>query len=275
MFIDSHAHLYFDNYQNDIKNVMARCLENDVQKCVIAGVSSETILPIVQLCKQFPHICYPCIGLHPTDVKENYLKELKIIEEELPKYKYYAIGETGLDYYWDKTFEKEQKDAFIRQILLAQQHNLPLIIHSRDAFEDTVDVLKNCGVADPYIYRNSKTENQSFPQRQKSLRKGGFHCFSNTAEQAKQVIEMGFYIGISGVVTFKKSQLVDVVKEIDLQHIILETDAPFLAPTPYRGQRNESSYIPLIAQKVAEIKGIGIEEVADITTFNAETLFGI
>ncbi|GHV35571.1 TatD family hydrolase [Bacteroidia bacterium] len=258
MFIDSHTHLYFDNYQNDIESVMARCLENDVQKCVIAGVSSDTIAPIIELCRQFPNICYPCIGLHPTDVKENYLEELKIVEEELQKQPYYAVGETGLDYYWDKTFEKEQKDAFVQQILLAQKHDLPLIIHSRDAFEDTVEVLE------PRI------------KNQKSRKKAGvFHCFSGTVEQAKQVIEMGFYIGIGGVVTFKKNQLVDVVKEIDLQHIVLETDAPFLAPTPYRGQRNESAYIPIIAQKVAEIKGISIEEVADITTSNAEILFGI
>ncbi|MDR2511087.1 MAG: TatD family hydrolase [Bacteroidales bacterium] len=254
MFIDSHTHLYFDDYQNDIEDVMARCLKNNVQKCVIAGVSNETIVPIIELCKQFPNICYPCIGLHPTDVKENYLEELKIIEDELQKRKYYAVGETGLDYFWDKTFEKEQKDAFVQQILLAQKYNLPLIIHSRDAFEDTVDILE------PRV-------------KSQKPRQGVFHCFSGTVEQAKKVVEMGFYIGIGGVVTFKKNQLVDVVKEIDLQYILLETDAPFLAPVPYRGQRNESSYIPIIAQKVAEIKGICIEEVTKITTSNSENCF--
>jgi TatD DNase family protein len=259
IFIDSHTHLYFDSYQNDIDDVIKRCLENDVQKCVIPGVSSDTVLPVIELCEKYPDVCYPCIGLHPTDVKENYLEELKIIEDELSKRKYYAVGETGLDYYWDRNFEKEQKNAFDRQILLAQKYDLPLVVHSREAFEDTIFMLRDFCLRGNLPFKF----------------KGVFHCFSGNAEQAKQVIEMGFYIGIGGVVTFKKNQLIDVVKEIDLQHIVLETDAPFLAPSPYRGQRNESAYIPHIAQKIAEIKGVSIEEVAAVTTKNSETLFGI
>ncbi len=260
---------------------MARTLAAGVNKIVLAGVDREAVQPIADFCIRHEGKAFAAIGLHPTDVFENYLEELEFMEGVLAKAngtlnadatlstdstlskncattkssRYVAIGETGIDLYHDKTFFKEQQEAFRRQIAWAKEYKLPLIFHVRDAFEHTMEVLK--------------------PLQDGSLR-GVFHCYSGNVEQAKQVVDMGFHLGIGGVLTFKNAgALPEVVKQIPLQWLLLETDAPFLAPVPYRGKRNESSYLPLIGYKMAEILERPTEEVANITSSNAEKLFGI
>jgi TatD DNase family protein len=279
--------------QNDC---MARTLAAGVKKIVLAGVDREAVELIADFCIRHEGKAFAAIGLHPTDVFGNYLEELEFMESVLERAngvsarinsalakttnstlsadatlstdstlckngattkssRYVAIGETGIDLYHDKTFFKEQQEAFRRQISWAKEYNLPLIFHVRDAFEQTMEVLK--------------------PLQDGSLR-GVFHCYSGNVEQAKQVVDMGFHLGIGGVLTFKNAgALPEVVKQIPLQWLLLETDAPFLAPVPYRGKRNESSYLPLIGYKMAEILQRRAEEVANITSSNAEKLFGI
>jgi TatD DNase family protein len=192
------------------------------------------------------------MGLHPTYVKENYKAEMVEVEEWLQKRNFYAIGEIGLDYYWDITYKKQQLEVFERQIDLALQYKLPIVIHSRESTADCIESVR-------------KKQNGSL--------KGVFHCFSGNQQEANQIIDLGLYLGIGGVITYTKGNLPEIVKEISLSHIVLETDAPYLAPVPYRGKRNESSYIPIIAQKIAMIKGCPVEEVAATTTRNAELLF--
>lgn len=194
------------------------------------------------------------MGLHPCSVKENYLEELKIIEDWFLKRKFSAVGEIGMDYHWDKTFIPQQKDAFSKQIDLAKKYNLPIVIHQRECFDDVFEIVK------------SKNGNNL---------KGIFHCFTGTIEEANRIISLGgFKMGIGGAVTYKNSKLPEVLKQIDLKHIVLETDSPYLTPVPHRGKRNESSFIIFVAQKIAEVKGITVEEVAKITTKNAEDIFG-
>jgi TatD DNase family protein len=207
-----------------------------------------------QLSDKYPGNIFPMMGLHPTSVKENYEKELECIEYNLRMRKYCAIGEVGIDHYWDTTFSNEQEICLLRQAALAMDHQLPLVIHTRNSMDITLDLLES--LAEP------------------SLR-GVFHCFSGDLAQAERVIRLGFLLGIGGVLTFKNSGLAEVLKDIDLQHIVLETDAPFLAPVPHRGARNESAYTALVAKKLAEIKGTDIETVASITTHNAITLFNL
>ena len=254
IFADSHTHFYFEDYKDDLQECFDRAINAGVQYMVIPNVDSSTIPQVSEVCKRFPNNCFPAIGLHPTDVKENYKTELDIMLNAANAHHYYAIGEAGLDLYHDKTFLSEQIKAFEVQIQLAQTKHLPLIIHSRDAFEETMDVLKRFDDG--------------------SLR-GVFHCFTGSVEQAKRIVDLGFYLGIGGVVTFKNSTLWQVVEAIDLDHLLLETDAPFIAPHPHRGTRNEPAYIPIIAQRIAEIKNISIETVAEITTTQTLKLFGI
>jgi TatD DNase family protein len=192
------------------------------------------------------------MGLHPCYVKENYKNELNTVAEWLDKNQFFAVGEIGLDYYWDETFVPQQKDAFNVQMDLALQHNLPIVIHTRDSMDDGISMVQ-------------KKQNGSL--------KGIFHCFGGTIDQAKAIIDVGFYLGIGGVATFKKSSLQETLKQIPLSHIVLETDAPYLAPVPYRGKRNESSFIPLIAQMIADIKQCSITEVEKTTTDNANKIF--
>jgi TatD DNase family protein len=199
-------------------------------------------------------ICFSLIGLHPTHVKENFSPELDRLFEVYENNRFYGIGEIGIDLYWDKTFIEEQKAAFKQQVNFALNKKLPVVIHARESFTEIIQCLKQI---------NSK----EFC--------GIFHAFTGTIEQADEVIEMGYYIGIGGVVTFKNAHLAEVVKRIDLNHIVLETDSPYLAPDPYRGKRNESAYIPIIAEKIAQIKGVSIGEVADKTTKNASEIFNI
>lgn len=252
-FIDTHAHLYLDKFEADIDQVISNAIESGVTKMYLPNIDSSTIESMNNLVTKFPENCYPMIGLHPSDVKENYKEELAIVKEEAEKGKYIAIGEIGIDLYWDKTFIKQQQDAFAFQIELAKAHGLPIAIHARDSFDEIFEVLD---------------------QHNDDSLTGVLHCFTGNLAQAQRIIDYGgFKLGIGGVATFKNGGLDKVIPHIDLAHFVLETDAPFLAPTPYRGKRNESQYIPIVADKIAQMKGIKIELVAEATTQNALELF--
>ena len=251
MFIDSHTHLYDEQLTADAGNTQ-RAIDAGVSKMYMPNCDSTTIDGMLQMADTFPENCFPMMGLHPCYVKENYQQELATVADWLAKRKFYAVGEIGLDYYWDITFKAQQIEAFETQIVLALQYDLPIVIHSRESTQACIDIVRS---------------------KQNGKLKGIFHCFSGTLDEANQIVALGLYLGIGGVVTYKKSTLPDIIKEIPLQHIVLETDAPYLAPVPYRGKRNESSYIPVIAQKIADIKEIAVEEVADITTSNAAHIF--
>ena len=252
--IDTHSHLYLPDFEADFEEVLSRCKENEVRKILLPNIDSTTISDLKRLTNNYPDIFYPMMGLHPCSVNENYKEELASIEQELRNNSYIAVGEIGLDFYWDKTFVSEQIDAFEKQMGLAKELNLPIVIHARDSFDQIIKVLE--------------------PLKDDMLR-GVFHCFSGNIEDAHKVVELGFLMGIGGVVTFKNSGLDKVVEQINLDHIILETDAPYLTPTPFRGKRNESSYVKIIAQKISEIKKITVEEVAITTCNNARKLFEI
>jgi TatD DNase family protein len=251
MYIDTHTHLYDERLLADEGQVQ-RAIDAGVTRMYMPNCDSNTVKPMLELTDQWPTYCFPMMGLHPTYVKENYKAEMVEVEEWLQKRNFYAIGEIGLDYYWDVTYKKQQLEVFERQIDLALQYKLPIVIHSRESTADCIESVR-------------KKQNGSL--------KGVFHCFSGNQQEANQIIDLGLCLGIGGVITYTKGNLPEIVKEISLSHIVLETDAPYLAPVPYRGKRNESSYIPIIAQKIAMIKGCPVEEVAATTTRNAELLF--
>ncbi|WP_345078451.1 TatD family hydrolase [Nemorincola caseinilytica] len=251
-FVDTHTHLYDERLMADEQQV-PRALDAGVQRMYMPNCDSGTIADMLQLADSWPANCLPMMGLHPCYVKDNYEQELATVTEWLQKRKFYAIGEIGIDLYWDKTWKEQQIIAFETQIDLALQYDLPIVIHSREATPECIDVVR---------------------RKQNGKLGGIFHCFSGTVAEARQIADLGLYLGIGGVVTYTKGTLPDVVREIPLQHIVLETDAPYLTPVPYRGKRNESSYIPVIAAKVAEIKGVSLQEVADVTTANADKIFG-
>lgn len=252
-FIDTHTHLYLPEFDDDRTLVVERAIHSGINKMLLPNIDSHSITPMLDMCAAFPHLCYPMIGLHPTSVNDDYKTHLGAVDQYLSTHQFIAIGEVGIDLYWDKTYFAQQRDAFAYQVGLARKHSLPLVIHSRDSFDEILEILETLYHETPFL--------------------GVFHSFSGNADQAKRVINMGFKIGINGVVTFKNSSLGEAVKEIALEHLLLETDAPYLTPVPYRGKRNESSYIPFIAGKIAEIKGITIEEVAEVTTQTANALF--
>lgn len=252
MYIDTHTHLYDEQLMTEEDAMIARAVAAGVNKMYMPNCDSTTIEGMIHLSKKFPEHCLPMMGLHPTYVKDNYKDELDIVEEWLAKEKFYAIGEIGLDKYWDLTHMSKQIEAFEYQIDLALKYDLPIVIHSREATQDCIDIVK---------------------KKQNGNLKGIFHCFGGTLEEAKQIIDLGMYMGIGGVVTFKKSTLGDVIKEVGLANMVLETDAPYLAPMPYRGKRNESAYIPLIAEKIGDIMGMSKEEVGRVTTENAAKIF--
>ncbi len=254
ILIDTHTHLYLDAFDNDRSQVIQNAIEKGVEYMFLPNINSESINGMLAIEEQYPKNCFAMMGLHPTDVKEDFKNELEIIENWLEKRKFIAIGEIGIDLYWDKTFKKEQITTFKIQIELAKKYHLPIVIHSRDSMQEILTVLKSIN-----------TDNLS----------GVFHCFNGTIDEAKEVIDMGFMLGIGGVVTFKNSGLDKIVSAIGLQHLLLETDAPFLTPVPYRGKRNESAYTYYIAHKIAEIKQLTFEEVAQVTTENAKHLFNI
>lgn len=252
-FIDTHTHLYLPDFDADRTLVVERAIHSGINKMLLPNIDSYSIASMLDLCSKFPLHCFPMIGLHPTSVKDDYQTHLEDVSKYLSSHQFIAIGEVGIDLYWDKTYFAQQCDAFRYQVELARKHSLPLVIHSRDSFDEILEILET-------LYQGTQFS-------------GVFHSFSGDADQAKRVIDMGFKIGINGVVTFKNSTLGDAVREIALEHLLLETDAPYLTPVPYRGKRNESSYIPFVAGKIAEIKGITIEEVAKVTTQTANALF--
>ena len=251
--IDTHTHLYDERLLAD-EGQIQRAIDAGVTKMYMPNCDSNTIEGMLQLADKWPANCMPMMGLHPCYVKENYKDELAIVADWLGKRKFYAVGEIGLDYYWDMTFKAQQIEAFEYQIDLALQHDLPIVIHSRESTQDCIDIVR---------------------KKQNGKLKGIFHCFSGTMEEVRQVVALGFYLGIGGVVTYKKTNLPEIITELSLSHVVLETDAPYLAPIPYRGKRNESSYIPVIAKKIAEILNIPLTEVAAITTANAEKVFPV
>ncbi|TAL60497.1 MAG: TatD family deoxyribonuclease [Bacteroidetes bacterium] len=251
---DTHTHLFAEEFNADLTEVVKHALDAGVKKFFLPNIDSASIAGMLALEKLFPDNCFAMMGLHPCSVNEKYEEELKIVEDWFSKRKFSAVGEIGMDYHWDKTFISQQKDAFSRQIDLAKKYNRPIVIHQRECFDDVLAVVE--------------TQNLAFPV------KGIFHCFTGSLEEAKRIISLGgFKMGIGGAVTYKNSKLPEVLEQIDLKHIVLETDSPYLTPAPHRGKRNESSYITFVAQKVAEIKGIAVDEVAEITTRNAEEIF--
>ena len=253
-FIDTHSHLYSSQFDEDRTQAINEAISAGVSTILLPNISSEYTKGMLELCDEFPENCFPMMGLHPCDVNEDNIEtELLHVEQELAKGKYIAVGEIGLDLYWDKTKLEVQKEAFIHQIELAKEHKLPIAIHVRDSFAEAIEIIEKLN--------------------DENLR-GVFHCFTGSVEDAQRVISLGgFYLGIGGVLTFKNSGLDKTITEIELQHLILETDAPYLAPAPFRGKRNESKYIINIAEKLSEIHQIDIEEVAKITTLNAKKLF--
>lgn len=251
--IDTHAHLYAEEFDTDRTEMIQRALDTGLTRMYLPNIDSSSIEGMLALEAQFPGQCLAMMGLHPCYVKENYQEELALVKSWLEKRSFPAIGEIGIDLYWDKTFVSEQEEAFLTQVKWAKQYDLPIVIHSRESMDLIIELLK--------------------PVRHERLR-GIFHCFTGTVTQAEAAIELGFLLGIGGVLTFKKSGLDAVLSEIDLKHLVLETDAPYLAPTPFRGKRNESSYLLKVAEKLAEVKGVSLNEVAAITTQNALQLFG-
>jgi len=251
--IDTHCHLYGQDFVQDIKTVIERAENEGVRRFYLPAIDSEVIDAMLQLEQDFPGKCFAMMGLHPCSVKEDYKQELALVAEWLGKRPFKAVGEIGLDYYWDKTFIDAQKEAFHQQIEWALQYQLPIVIHSRESMAESIEIVK---------------------EHQKGNLRGIFHCFTGTLEEAQQIIDLGFYLGIGGVVTYKNTHLREVLKAVSMDHIVLETDAPYLTPVPFRGKRNESSYLKYIVEKVAEVKEIRVEEAAAITTENAKKIFG-
>lgn len=251
-WIDTHAHLYGEDFSVDRTAVVERALAAGVSRLYLPNIDSSSIEGMLALEEQYPENCFPMIGVHPCYINENVEQELAVVREWLAKRPFKAIGEIGLDFYWDTTYREQQYRAFRSQLELAREYQLPVAIHSRESTRECIDEVKAL---------------------QDGRLSGVFHCFSGTLEEAKEIIDLGFYLGIGGVVTFKKSGLDKIVEQIDMQYMVLETDAPYLAPVPYRGKRNESAYIPLIGEKIADVKNLKIADVAAITTNNALKLF--
>ncbi len=251
--IDTHSHIYLPEFSSDIAEIIERAENELVVKILLPAIDSSTHEAMLKLEKENPSMCLSMMGLHPCSVKGNYRDELKIARNYLEKRAFKAVGETGLDFYWDKTFTEQQYAAFHEQIEWALHYDIPIAIHSRNSTDECIKVIAG---------------------HQKGKLKGVFHCFSGNAFQAQQVIDLGFYLGIGGVITFKNSGLDKVMEAISLDNIVLETDAPYLAPVPFRGKRNEPSYLKFVMEKIAEIKNREAIEIAKITTTNAEKLFG-
>ncbi|RTL58699.1 MAG: TatD family deoxyribonuclease [Sphingobacteriales bacterium] len=250
---DTHTHLYLAEFKQDINTVIERAAVEGISRFYLPNIDSEVIDDMLELEKKFPGKCFPMMGLHPCSVKENYIDELSIVQAWLGKRKFVAVGEIGLDYYWDITFKEQQIEAFQLQIDWALKYDIPIVIHSRNSLQDCIDIVK---------------------QKQNGKLKGIFHCFSGNADEAKQIIDLNFLMGIGGVITYKNSGMADVVAGIDLKHLVLETDAPYLTPVPFRGKRNEPAYLKYVVEKIALVKNVSKEEVASITTQNAKNLFG-
>jgi len=252
MIIDTHTHIYDEAFDQDRHKVIERAQYEGVEKFVLPNIDSTTIAKVLEITAEYPDDMLPLMGLHPTSVKENYQEELNTIEVELDTHKYYGVGEIGIDLYWDKTFLKQQQIAFQTQLQWAKKRRLPVSIHIRDAFDEALEIVK---------------------QEQSPDLKGVFHCFSGNLKQAKQAVDFGFHLGIGGVVTFKNGKIDRFLHEIPIEHIVVETDAPWLAPAPYRGKRNEPAYLKLIVKKLAEIYQIKEHELECMIYHNAMDLF--
>lgn len=252
--IDTHTHIYLPEFDEDRNAMLKRAKHAGVLKLFLPNIDASSIESMINVCAEEKDFCYPMMGLHPCSVKENFEAELENVELHLnsSEIKYYGVGECGLDYYWDKTFISEQKAAFEFQITLAKKMNLPLSIHSREATEDCIQLIRK--------------------HKDKNLQ-GVFHCFSGTEAQLRQIIELDFYAGIGGVVTFKNGGLDKILKDEHLKHLVLETDAPYLAPAPYRGKRNEPAYLQFIVARLSEITKVNTEEIIKQTSKNAEKIF--
>lgn len=254
MLIDTHSHIYSTDFNHDLEEVIQRAYSKDVKKIILPNIDSSSVKNLLDLADTYPHICIPLMGLHPTSVNQDYQEELQVVEYWLKKRKFFGIGEIGIDLYWEKSFLEEQIHAFKFQLDLAKQYKLPVVIHVRDSFDEVYSIIQA-----------EKDENLT----------GVFHSFTGTAEQASLIIELGFKIGVGGIITFKKSGLAETIKKIDPSNLVIETDSPYLTPAPFRGKRNESSYLIYIAQKIADLHGVTVGEIARITTENARKLFQI
>ena len=252
--IDTHCHIYSSEFDTDRRAMISRAEYEGITKMLMPAIDLSTHLQMLALENDFPGQCLSMMGVHPCSVKENYLDELAAVEQHFEKKPFVAVGETGLDFYWDLAFTKQQYAAFQRQIEMALHYDIPVVIHSRNSTNECIEVVE---------------------KNQKGKLKGVFHCFSGSIEQAHKITDLNFYLGIGGVLTFKKSGLDTVVDQMKLDHIILETDAPYLAPVPFRGKRNECSYLKYVAEKLAEVKKVTLEEIAEITTANAKELFDL
>ncbi|WP_395049796.1 TatD family hydrolase [Flavobacterium sp.] len=251
---DTHTHLYSNEFDEDRNEMIQRAIAAGVSRFFIPAIDSAYTQSMYNLEKAYPNNIFLMMGLHPTHVKDNYLEELQLVENELSKRKFFAIGEIGIDLYWDKTHLPQQQDAFRKQIQLAKQYKLPIVIHCREAFDEIFEILEEEKSVDLF---------------------GIFHCFSGTQEQALQAISYNMKLGIGGVVTFKNGKIDQFLNQIDLKHLVLETDSPYLAPVPFRGKRNESSYLVNVVDKLAAIYNLPQEEIARITTENSSSIFGI
>jgi TatD DNase family protein len=253
LIIDTHCHIYLEDFKSDINDIIRRAEAIGVKKFYLPGIDSATHQSMIDLSENFPSECIPMMGLHPCSVRENYKEELNIVSDWISKRQFAAIGEIGLDFYWDTSFKQQQIEAFNIQIKWALEKQLPIVIHSRNSLDECIGIVE---------------------QNQVGNLKGIFHCFSGTKEQAERIISLGFLLGIGGVVTYKNAGLAEVVSELPLEKMVLETDAPYLTPVPFRGKRNESSYLQYVVKKLAEVKGVSNEDVARITTSNAQNIFG-
>lgn len=252
--IDTHAHIYADELIKDIDTLLAEAKEVGVSQIFMPNIDMSSIEALHQLADEYPKVCMPMMGLHPCYVKDDYTDQLNTIREQYQSRTYYGVGEVGLDYYWDKTHIKQQKLAFEEQISWADSDQLPLIIHSRESLDDTIDMIASS---------------------QSGQLSGVFHCFNGTIQQAKAALDTGFYLGLGGVITFKNAKLDEMVAYLPQDRIVLETDAPYLAPHPYRGKTNQSKYLPVIAQKIGDMREQSLEIVSDYTSVNAKKLFKI
>lgn len=251
--IDTHCHLYLEEFDKDRDAVMERAAQLGVSRFYLPSIDSENFPSILRMEETYPGRCRAMVGLHPCSVKANYKEELAYFLQMMLSRSFAAVGEIGLDFYWDRSFENQQYEAFRQQIGWARQFRIPIVIHSRESMQESIGVIR---------------------EEQKGDLTGIFHCFGDSLESAKAIIGLGFKLGIGGVLTYKNSKLPELLREVDLEHIVLETDAPYLTPVPFRGKRNESAYLIYILSKLAEIKQMSLEEVAGITTQNALNIFG-
>lgn len=253
-FIDSHTHLFTEEFETDAEAVMHRATQARLKYLLLPNIDETSISALKKTSEAFPGLCLPMMGLHPCSVKENYREVLEIVKTELySNYKYCGVGEIGIDLYWDKSTAEIQQEAFAEQCRMATDLNLGVSIHTRSATYETIRVLKSLD----------------------QTPRGVFHCFTGSLEEAKEIIKLDMFLGIGGVLTFKNAGLPETLRQVPLERLVLETDSPYLAPVPFRGKRNESSYIPLIAEKLSEIYQVPVEQVAAVTSANAEQVFGL